>query len=112
VPLILNSNAEVICAHGGRVVLIPRQVAVTVQGGAVMRGPDLIGAPIVGCPVPVTLVTSPCITVVSVLPGSFAPNVLVGGLPVCLETLSGLTNGRPPAPIVVAFPGQTAVQAA
>jgi hypothetical protein len=111
VPLILNSNAVVMCAHGGQVVVIPRQVQVLAQGGAVMREPDLVGAPIVGCPIPITPVTAPCTLVVETFPGSFAPNVLVGGLPVYLETLTGLTDGIPPAPIIVVFPGQVGVQA-
>jgi len=107
----LNSNAVVICPHGGRVVLIPRQLEVLAQGGPVMRDPDLVGAPIAGCGMPVTPATAPCTLVVGTLPGSSAPNVLVGGLPVYLETLTGLTNGIPPAPIIVVFPGQVAVQA-
>jgi hypothetical protein len=109
--MILNSNAVVICPHGGKVVVIPRQVEIMAQGGPVLRDPDLIGAPIAGCRVPVTPVTAPCTAVVSTFPGSSSPTVLVGGLPVYLETLTGLTNGVPPAPIFVVFPGQIGVQA-
>jgi hypothetical protein len=110
-PLILNSNAVVICPHGGKVLVIPRQFQVMAQGGPVICDPDLVGAPISGCQVKTTAITSPCMAVVETFPGSSAPNVLVGGLPVYLETLTGLTNGRPPAPLAVTFPGQVAVQA-
>jgi hypothetical protein len=47
---------------------------------------------------------------VSTLPGSWSLNVLVGGKPVYLQTLTGLTDGVPPSPITVAYPGQEIVQ--
>jgi hypothetical protein len=49
--------------------------------------------------------------VVEVFPGSTSVVVAVGGQYVCLETLTGLTDGVPPASVAVAFPGQIAVQA-
>jgi hypothetical protein len=110
VPPILTSNATVMCAHGGRVTLIPRQFKVLVQGAPVMCVPDLIGAPIAGCAQPPTPATKPCTTVVSTLPGSWSLKVLVGGKPAYVATLSGLTDGVPPSPIIVVFPGQTTVQ--
>jgi hypothetical protein len=99
------------CAHGGQVLLIPRQMNVTIAGGAVMCVPDLVGAPIAGCALPPTPATKPCTTLVSVLPGSWSLKVTVGGKPVYLATLVGLTDGVPPSPIIVAFPGQVLVQA-
>jgi hypothetical protein len=106
----LTSQAVVTCAHGGRVMLIPRQGVVLIQGSPVMCVPDLIGAPIVGCAQPPTPTTKPCTTVVSTLPGSTSPKVLVGGRPAYVATLTGQTDGVPPSPIMVAFPGQTLVQ--
>ena len=98
------------CAHGGQVTLLPRQVVVCIRGAPVMCVPDLIGAPIVGCTQPPTPATKPCTTVVSTLPGSWSPKVLVGGRPAYVASLTGLTDGVPPSPIMVVFPGQTLVQ--
>jgi hypothetical protein len=106
---ILTSQAVVMCAHGGRVMLIPRQGTVLIQGSPAMCEPDLLGAPIVGCAQPPTPTTKPCTTVVSTLPGSSSPKVLVGGRPAYVGTLSGMTDGVPPSPITVVFPGQTRV---
>ena len=98
------------CAHGGKVMLIPSQGTVTISGAPVMCVPDLIGAPIVGCAQPPTPATKPCTTVVSTFPGSWSLKVLVGGKPVYLQTLTGMTDGVPPSPITVAYPGQALVQ--
>jgi hypothetical protein len=111
VPLILTSEGAVICPHAGRVTLIPRQLNVLAQTGYVMREADIVGAPIVGCRKPFGPGSAPCRTVVEVFPGSTSTVVAVGGQPVCLETLTGLTDGVPPATIVVAFPGQIVVEA-
>jgi hypothetical protein len=109
-PPILTSQAVVMCAHGGRVMLIPRQASVLIQGAPAMCEPDLIGAPIVGCAQPPTPATKPCTTVLSTLPGSTSPKVLVAGRPAYVATLSGQTDGVPPSPIMVVFPGQMLVQ--
>jgi hypothetical protein len=109
-PPILTTNARVTCAHGGQVTLIPRQVQVQIQGGPILCEPDLVGAPIVGCAQPPSMSTKPCTAVVSTFPGSTSPKVNVGGRPVYLATLSGLTDGVPPSPLIVAYPGQVTVQ--
>lgn len=109
-PPIVTSDATIICAHGGQVVLIPRQGTVTVQGGAVLCEPDLVGAPIAGCAQPASPGSKPCTTVVSTLPGSTSLKAFVGGRPAYLATLSGLTDGVPPGSITVISPGQTTVQ--
>jgi hypothetical protein len=111
VPLIVTSNAQIVCAHGGQVILTPRQGSVTIQGGAVLCEPDLVGSPIVGCAQPPSLSTKPCTAVVSTLPGSSSPAISVDGRSAYLQTLSGLTDGVPPAPITVVSPGQTLVNA-
>jgi hypothetical protein len=99
------------CNHGGRVVIEPRQTQVLAGGGFVICEPDLIGAPISGCPVKTTAVTSPCLAVVEILPGSTAPTVMVVGRAAYLATLRGITNGRPPGTIVVDSAGQFVVEA-
>lgn len=72
--------------------------------------PDLVGATIVGCTQPPSPTTKPCTTVVTTLPGSWSPKVLVGGRPAYVASLTGQTDGVPPSPIMVVFPGQTLVQ--
>ena len=109
-PPILNSNAKIMCAHGGQVTLIPRQSTVLAGGAPVMCVPDLIGAPIVGCAQPPTPTTKPCTTLISTLPGSWSLKVSAGGRPVYVATFAGLTDGVPPSPIMVVSPGQTLVQ--
>jgi hypothetical protein len=110
-PPVVTANAQIMCAHGGQVMLIPKQVVATIDGGAILCEGDLIGAPVVGCPVPPSPGSKPCTTVVSTLPGSTSLIGKVQGRPVYTAALSGMTDGVPPAPIMVAFPGQTRVQA-
>jgi hypothetical protein len=110
-PSVVTANDTIICSHGGTVVLTPKQTVVLAQGGAVLRETDLIGAPIVGCAQPPTISSKPCTTVISTLPGSTAPTVMVEGLPAHVTTLSGITDGVPPGTISVVAPGAPLVQA-
>ena len=110
-PPIVTSDATIMCVHGGQVTLIPKQTQVTIQGGAILCEPDLVGAPIVGCAQPPSPSTVPCTVVVATLPGSTSLKVVVGGKPAYVATLTGLTNGVPPGTLIVANPGQTTVQA-
>ena len=109
--LVVTTNARIICAHGGQVTLAPRQTTVTIQGGAVLRETDLMGAPIVGCAQPPSAGSKPCTLVVAVMPGGSAPTVAVGGMPAHLDSLTGMTDGVPPGTVSVVFAGQTTVQA-
>jgi hypothetical protein len=111
VPPIVTSNAQIMCTHGGQVTLIPKQFEVQIQGGYVLCDPDLSGCPIAGCAQPPTTSTKPCTTVVSTLPGSTSTKVTVGGRPVLLATLQGLTDGVPPGSLMVVSPGQMVVEA-
>ena len=110
-PPVVTSNATIICAHGGQVVLIPKQMQVMMGGGPVLCEPDLAGAPIAGCAQPPSPSTKPCTMVVSALPGSTSLKVMVGGRPAYIATLTGLTDGVPPGTIMCVNPGQTTVQA-
>lgn len=109
-PFLLTTNAMIKCPHGGIVTLIPKQQVVSIAGGFVLCFGDVVGAPIVGC-AQISPVTKPCTTVLAPLPGSFAPNVLVGGRPVHLQTFTALTDGVPPGVVFVTLPGQELVQA-
>ena len=110
-PPLVTSKATILCPHGGRVALVPRQSQVLVQGAPVLCEPDLVGAAIAGCAQPASQSTKPCTLVVSTHPGSSSPKVRVGGRPAYLATLSGVTDGVPSGAITVVDPGQTAVQA-
>ncbi len=109
--LVVTTNARIMCAHGGQVTLAPRQTTVTIQGGAVLRETDLMGAPIVGCAQPPSVASKPCTLVVAVMPGGSSPLVSVAGMPAHLDTLTGMTDGVPPGTVSVVFAGQTTVQA-
>ena len=109
-PFILNASARLICAHGGQVTVIPKQMTVLVGGSPALAEPDLLGSPIVGCAIPPTPATKPCTAVVSSLPGGFSLKVMIGGRPALLDTFQGLTDGVPPGNVMVVFPGQVIVQ--
>jgi len=107
---IVTANATIICAHGGRVTLIPKQAQALAGNAPILCEPDLVGSPIVGCAQPPSPSTKPCTMVVSTLPGSTSLKVLVGGRPAYVSTLTGLTDGVPPGSIMVVDPGQMTVQ--
>ena len=111
VPPLLTTNGTVLCSHGGRVTLIPRQAQIQATNGQVLCEPDLVGAPIVGCPVAPSMSTKPCTTVVSTLPGSTSLKVTVGGRPAYTASVSGITDGVPPGSIMVVDPGAPTVEA-
>ena len=106
---ILNASAKIMCAHGGQVTLIPKQMKVLAGGAPVMCLGDIMGSPIVGCAQPPTPATAPCLGVASEIPIPMVgmnPRVLVMGKPVLLAGINGITSGIPPSPLIVAFPGQ------
>lgn len=109
-PLLLTAAAEIICTHGGRVVLIPTQEQLIIQGSPALCVPDLQGAPIVGCAVPPTPATKPCTAVAAIMPGSWTLRVAVGGRFVYVQTLVGITDGVPPGALECLFAGQVIVQ--
>ncbi len=108
---VTTTNARIVCAHGGQVTLVPRQSTVTIQGAPVLRETDIMGAPIVGCAQPPSVSSKPCTTVVTVMPGGSAPTVTAVGMPVHLDTLTGMTDGVPPGTVMVVSAGQATVQA-
>ena len=111
---VITSGATIMCAHGGKVQLIPKQMKVLAGGQPVMCVGDIVGSPITGCAQPTTAVTVQCLAVASEIPipmVGMSPKVLVGGKPVLLAGINGITTGVPPSPLIVAFPGQTKVLA-
>jgi len=91
--------AVVMCAHGGKVVLMPN-ASVTMSGTPVaMWMPAL---PVASCPLLVPDV------IATLLPPSFTTKVLSNGLPLLLQTIAGPGSaGSPIAPAISA--GQTKV---
>lgn len=111
-PFVITTSATIMCAHGGRVQLMPKQQTVLAGGAPILRETDLIGAPVVGCAQPPTVSSKPCTTVVSTIPMSgTASTLLVGGMPAHTQTVTGMTDGVPPGTIQVVDPGQQQVQA-
>jgi uncharacterized Zn-binding protein involved in type VI secretion len=107
---ILTTGARIMCAHGGQVTLIPKQMKVLAGGQPILCVGDLVGSPIVGCAQPPTPTTAPCLAVASEIPipmVGMSPKVLINGKPVLLQGINGVTTGVPPSPLVVTFPGQT-----
>jgi hypothetical protein len=106
---LVTRNAVITCPHQGQVELTSGQAKVVAEGGEVLCEPDLIGASILGCTQPATPSSKPCMHVVSVTPESVSRTVSVAGKGVYLSTLTGMTDGVPPAMITVGDPGQATV---
>jgi hypothetical protein len=117
VPPLVNANAQILCAHGGKVTVMPRQQKVLVGGAPALRASDLSAAPILGCTIPPSPGSKPGLTVIAVppIPGStVSAKVLVMGEPplVAPGPWTATTDCVPPTPILnVVFAGQTTVQA-
>lgn len=107
---LLNADAVILCTHGGQVKPTPAQRTVLAGSAPVLCVPDLVEAPISGCPVPQTQTTKPCRLVVQVLPGSWSETVLVGDKPPYIASLNGITDGIPPGKLNLVFAGQNEVQ--
>lgn len=107
---LLTEDAVVVCDHEvGLVGNRPTQDWVTVAGRRLLLGPDPEGRPIVGCP-NVGPTIKPCTTTLKVQEG-YSDLVRVDGRPVCLDTVTGLTDGTPPGVVdyKVRTPGQRLV---
>ncbi|MFP2913092.1 hypothetical protein ACLESD_50430 [Pyxidicoccus sp. 3LFB2] len=107
---VLTVDALVVCAHElGRVGLIHSQPLVTVEGRPVLVRADPEGRPIAGCP-NIGPTIKPCTLTLAVKQG-YSTLVTIDGRPVCLDSLTGLTDGTPPGMVKykVNAPGQTLV---
>jgi len=108
---LLTEKAILECAHINGVVLgIPAgQDLVTVEGVKLLVETDPQGRPIVGCPNAGPTI-KPCTSTLVVKTG-YSALVRIDGRRVCLDTVSGLTDGTPPGTVEyrVRSPGQTLV---
>jgi hypothetical protein len=105
--MILTEDADIRCQHvGGKVILHPLQGLVTINGRRVLVEPDPEGKTIVGCP-NVGPAIKPCQLTLKVATG-YSAFMRVDGRRVCLDTVTGLTDGTPPGVVLytVHDPGQ------
>ncbi len=108
-PLFVTKKAMIACGHEtGVVILGAEQTYVTIEGTPILIKPDPAGKTIVGCSnanPPVGI--KPCTRTQRVLSGTSA-FINIDGIAVCLEPVTGLTDGTPPGavPYNVKTPGQ------
>jgi len=103
----LTEDAVIVCKHEkGRVGLAPIQKLVTIEGRKVLVENDPEGRPIKHCP-NVGATIKPCLTTLKVDAG-YSDFLTIDGRKVCLETVTGLTDGTPPGTVKykVNAPGQ------
>jgi hypothetical protein len=108
-PLTVSSDVE--CGHKG-LVAVDSSAKLTVGGNAVLLASGVVSKTVsASCATPSTSTTHPCTSVLSILPTSLATKLTAGGMPVVLDSLSGLTNGLPPGKLM-AIAGQSKLTAA
>jgi hypothetical protein len=91
----LTLDAILMCDHvPGKVDMAASQSLVTVEGRSVLVETDPEGRPIKGCP-NVGAAIKPCVRTLEVREG-YSELLRIDGKRVCLDTVSGLTDGTPP----------------
>lgn len=97
--LFLTKDAVLVCKHElGRIVNRPGQDFVTVRGRLVLVEADPEGRPIKGCP-NYGAAIKPCTSTLKVKEG-YSEFIRLGGRRVCLDTVTGLTDGTPPGTVL------------
>lgn len=107
---LLTEDAVLVCNHVlGTVDTPPTQDLVTVEGRRVLVEDDPENRPIKNCP-NVGATIKPCQATLPVQEG-YSEWIRVEGRPVCLDTVTGLTDGTPPGTVHyrVLRPGQDLV---
>ena len=102
----LTEDAKLVCAHRGNVNIFYSQNFVTIHNRKILVKPDPVGKSITSCP-NYSAVTKPCLTTLVVKKG-YSNFIRIGGRSVCLDTVTGLTDGTPPGTVdyFVRLPGQ------
>jgi hypothetical protein len=97
----LTIDALIICKHQTGKMQMPYnlQNLVTIKGRPVMVEHDPVAKPITGC-ANVGLTIKPCTLTLAVSQG-YSQLIFINNRPVCLDTVTGLTDGTPPG--VVAY---------
>ncbi len=104
---LLTEDAVIVCKHElGRVSNHPSQGVLTIGGRKVLVETDPEGRSISGCP-NIGAAIKPCTTTLKVEVG-YSDYMRVDGRRVCLDTVTGLTDGTPPGTVKykVNDPGQ------
>lgn len=108
---ILTSGADLRCNHmSGVVPIISTQSLVTIDGRPVLVEPDPEGRLILGCS-NIGALIKPCTSTLTVSVG-YSGLLSIDGQHVCLDTVTGLTDGTPPGIVryKVVDPGQNWVE--
>ncbi len=108
--LLLTEDAVLVCNHElGRVQNRHTQTLVTVAGRNVLVATDPEGRPIRGCP-NIGATIKPCLHTLRVRVG-YSALLRIGGRAVCLDSVTGHTDGTPPETVSyrVRTPGQAFV---
>src|SRR5690349_4144787 len=108
---VLTEDAKLVCLHNGGVNLNPRQSWVTIANRRVLVATDPVGCSIdAGCINKMTP-NVPCTLTMDVSEG-YSTFVRVDGNALCLDTVTGTTNGQiGKFPYSVRTPGQTFISA-
>jgi len=94
----LTEDAVLVCAHEtGLVGIVATQDLVSIERRRVLVATDPEGRPIVGCP-NVGPTIKPCTATLKVKQG-YSALLRIDGRPVCLDTVTGLTDGTPPGTV-------------
>jgi hypothetical protein len=108
---IVTEDAILLCDHGGQVKQAIRQSWVTINKRRILVQADPEKRPISGCPNTNPLLgIKPCTNTLPVIKG-YSGFVRIDGHPICLDPVTGLTDGTPPGTVkyTVKNPGQTLV---
>jgi hypothetical protein len=107
---VLTIDALLLCDHRGTVRNVASQSLVTIDKRKVLVEVDPEGRSIGGCP-NIGATVKPCTNTLRVTQG-YSTFVRVDGHRVCLDTVTGLTDGTPPGTIhyLVQRPGQQLVE--
>lgn len=107
----LTSRAKIACKHVTGIVQIvfTRQDFVTVENAPVLVAGDPALKPILGC-ANIGPTIKPCTLTLGVTAG-YSTFIRIGGRAVCLDTVTGITDGTVPGTVryTVRHPGQTFV---
>jgi len=103
---LLTRRARLTCKHlTGELDILRYQDFVTIGGEPVLRWPDPEFLPIGGCPNAGATI-KPCTLSLPAYKG-YSDLVFIEGIAVCLDTVTGLTDGTPPGTVeyIVRDPG-------
>jgi len=102
---VITEDAGVYCKHSGSIKNLPSQDWVTIEKRRVLVESDPEGRSISHCPS--TVPFKPCLLTLKVMKG-YSDFIRVDGHRLCLQSVSGLTDGTPPG--VVLYEVRTAGQ--